>query len=127
MILTKVKVAFNNVRSLNKHFKDIEHEPNVLAADVIGFAESRLCARDQRVYFALRRFIVLRSDDTGYGSLNRPHHMAWPRFVYEIIFGSAETSEIAMPVQCEFIFAALHSGQKGYFQVVILYKYPKTS
>ena len=24
----KVKVAFNNARSLNKHFKDIEHEPN---------------------------------------------------------------------------------------------------
>ena len=43
----KVKVAFNNARSLNKHFKDIEHEPNVLAADVIGFAESRLCTGDQ--------------------------------------------------------------------------------
>ena len=26
----KVKVAFNNARSLNKHFKNIEHEPNVL-------------------------------------------------------------------------------------------------
>ena len=35
----KIKIAFNNVRSLHKHFKDIEFEPNVLAADVIGFAE----------------------------------------------------------------------------------------
>ena len=35
----KIKIAFNNVRSLHKHFKDIELEPNVLAADVIGFAE----------------------------------------------------------------------------------------
>ena len=25
----KVKIAFNNARSLNKHFQDIEHEPNV--------------------------------------------------------------------------------------------------
>ena len=28
---------------------------------------------------------------------------------------------------CEFILAAMHSIQKGYFQVVILYKYPKSS
>ena len=28
---------------------------------------------------------------------------------------------------CEFIYAALHSRQKGHFQVVILYKYPKSS
>ena len=28
---------------------------------------------------------------------------------------------------CEFIYAALHSRQKGYFQVVILNKYPKSS
>ena len=39
----KIKIAFNNIRSLHKHFKDIDFEPNVLAADVIGFAESRLC------------------------------------------------------------------------------------
>ena len=50
----KIKIAFNNVRSLHKHFKDIEFEPNVLAADVIGFAESRLCKRDENVHFALR-------------------------------------------------------------------------
>ena len=36
----KVKVAFNNARLLNKHFKDTEHEQNILAADGIGFAES---------------------------------------------------------------------------------------
>ena len=62
---------------MNKHFKDIAHEPNVLAADVIGFAESRLCARDQTVHFALRRFKLIRLDDTGYGSLNgSPHDLA---------------------------------------------------
>ena len=56
------------------HFKDIEHEPNVLAADVIGFAEFRLFARDQSVHFALRRFKLIRLDDTGYRSLNKRLH-----------------------------------------------------
>ena len=71
----KVKVAFTYAISLNKHFKDIEQEPNVLASDVIGFAEFRLCARDRRVHFALSRFKLIRLDDTGYGSLNRPAHV----------------------------------------------------
>ena len=52
----KSKIAFNNARSLHKHFKDVEFEPNVLAADVIGFAETRLCRRDENVHFALKRF-----------------------------------------------------------------------
>ena len=42
----KIKIAFNNARSLHMHFKDIQFEPKVLSADVVGFAESRLCERD---------------------------------------------------------------------------------
>ena len=38
----KIKIAFNNVRSLHKHFKDIEFEPNVLAEDVIGFCRIKV-------------------------------------------------------------------------------------
>ena len=35
---------------------------------------------------------------------------------------------VTLPCQsCDFIFAALHSRQKSYFQVVILYRYPKSS
>ena len=60
----KIKIAFNTVMSLHKHFKDIEFEPNVLAADVIGFAESRLCKRDENVHFAFNRFRLIRLDDT---------------------------------------------------------------
>ena len=70
----KIKIAFNNVRSLHKHFKDIAFEPNVLAADVIGFAESRLCKRDENVHFALKRFRLIRLDDTEKESVNKPHH-----------------------------------------------------
>ena len=120
----KVKVAFNNAWSLKKHFKDIEHEPDVLAADVIGFAESRLCARDQSIHFAPRRFQLIRLDDTGYKSLNRPHHglSLYMKEYFEV------QKLLKLQCQsCELIFAAFHSRQKGYFQVVILYKYPKSS
>ena len=48
----KIKIAFHNVRSLHKYFKDIEFEPNVLAADVIGFAESRLGPKN--IYLCFR-------------------------------------------------------------------------
>ena len=36
----KNKATFNNARSLHKHFKDVEFEPNVLAADAIEFAKT---------------------------------------------------------------------------------------
>ena len=62
----KIKIAFNNVKSLHKHFKDIEFEPNM-------FAESRLCKRDENVHYALKRFRLIRLDDTEKESINRPH------------------------------------------------------
>ena len=96
----------------------------MLAADVIGFKESQLCARNQSVHFALRRFKLIRLDDTGYGSLNRPPH--------GLALYMKEYLEVQKLVKlqcqsCEFIFAALISRQKGYFQVVILYTYLKSS
>ena len=63
-------------------------------------------------------------DDTGYGFLNRPPH--------GLALYMKKYLEVQKQVQlqcqsCAFIFAALHSRQKGYFQIVILYKYPKSS
>ena len=46
----------------------------MLAADVIGFAESRLCKRDENLHFALRRFRLIRLDDTEKESVNRLRH-----------------------------------------------------
>ena len=112
----KIKIAFNNVRSLYKHFKDIEFEPNVLAADVIGFAESRLCKRDENVHFALKRFKRIRLDDTEKESVNRPHH-GLALYVKEY-FNVKKVVKLHYQ-SCEFILAAMHSIQKGYFQVVI--------
>ena len=119
----RIKIAFNNVRSLHKHFKDIEFEPNLLAADVIAFAESRLCKRDENVHFALKRFRLIRLDDTEKESVNRPHH-GLALYVKEYVHVQ---KVVKVHYQsCEFILAAMHNIQKGYFQVVILYKYPKS-
>ena len=120
----KIKIAFNNVRSLHKHFKDIEFEPNVLAADVIGFAESRLCKRDENVHFALKRFRLTRLDHKEKESVNWPHH-GLALYVKEY-FHIQKVAKLHCQ-SCEFILAAMHSIQKECFQVVILYKYPKSS
>ena len=44
---SRIKLAFNNARSLHKHFTDVQFEPNVLSADVLGLLNSRLCTRDE--------------------------------------------------------------------------------
>ena len=46
----------------------------MLAADAIGFAEKRLCRRDEIVHYALKRFSLIRLDDAEKESGNRPHH-----------------------------------------------------
>ena len=70
----KIKIAFNNARSLHKHFRDVEFEPSVLATDPIGFAETWLCRRDKNVHYDLKRFRLIRLGDAEKESGNRPHH-----------------------------------------------------
>ena len=120
----KIKIAFNNARSLHKHFRDVDFEPNVLAADAIGFAETRLCRRDENVHYALRRFRLIRLDDAEKESGNRPHHglALYVKEYFQI--------QKVVKMQCksfEFIFASIYSNQRGSVQVVVLYKYPKSS
>ena len=120
----KIKIAFNNARSLHKHFRDVEFEPNVLAADAIGFAETRLCRRDENVHYALKRFRLIRLDDAEKESGIRPHHglALYVKEYFQI--------QKVVKMQCksfEFIFAGIYSIQRGYVQVVVLYKYPKSS
>ena len=40
------KIAYNNCRSLHKHFEDIRHDRSILSAHVVGISESRLCEKD---------------------------------------------------------------------------------
>ena len=120
----KTKIAFNNARSLHKHYKDVQSEPNVLAADIIGFAETRLCSRDENVHFALKRFRLVRLDDTVKEANNRPYH-GLALYVKEYL-----QIQKVMKMQCksfEFIFTGTFSIQRGYVQVVVLYKYPNSS
>ena len=120
----KTKIAFNNARSLHKHYKDVQSEPNVLAADIIGFAETGLCSRDENVHFALKRFRLVRLDDTVKEANNRPYH-GLALYVKEYL-----QIQKVVKMQCksfEFIFTGTFSIQRGYVQVVVLYKYPKSS
>ena len=75
------------------------------------------------MHFALKRFI-LRLDDTETESVNRPYH--------GLALHVKEYFHVQKVVKlhcqsCEFILVAMHSIQKGYFQVFISYKYPKSS
>ena len=83
----KTKIAFNNARSLHKLFKDVEFEPNVLAADVIGFAETRLCSKDENVHFALKRFRLIRLDDT---ERDKQQTISWTCNVCKGVNGDSE-------------------------------------
>ena len=123
LLRNRKKIAFNNARSLHKHFRDVESEPNVLEADAIGFAETRLCRRDENVHYALKRFRLIRLDDAEKESGNRPYHglALYVKEYFQI--------QKVVTIQCisfEFIFAGIYSIQRGYVQVV-LYKYPRSS
>ena len=92
----KINIAFNNARSLHKHFRDAEFQPNVLAADAIGFAETRLCRRDENGHYALKRFRLIRLDDIEKESGNRPHHGL--ALYVKKYFQNTESCENAMQV-----------------------------
>ena len=94
----------------------------MLSADVIGFAGSRLCARDEDVNFALNRFRLVRLDEAAHET--RPHH-GLALYVKEH-FAIQEVTKHHSQF-CEFISAKLHSKRKGLLQVVVFNKYPKCS
>ena len=118
---SRIKLAFNNARSLHKHFEDVQFEPNVLSADVIGFAETRLCTRGEDVNFVLNRFRLVRLDKAAHET--RPQH-GLALYVKKNIFQEVVKHHSQF---CEFISAKLHSKRKGQLQVVVFYKYPKCS
>ena len=111
----KIKIAFNNARSLHKHFKDVEFEPNVLAADVIGFAKSRLCKRDDNVQFAFKRFRLIRLDDTEKESVNRPHH-GLALYIKE--YFQVQKVVKLLCQSCQLIFLPCIAFRKGIFKLL---------
>ena len=88
----------------------------MLAADIVGFAETRLCSRDENVHFALKRFRLIRLDDTVKETHNRPYH-GLALYVKEYL-----QIQRVVKMQCksfEFLFIGTFSIQRGYVQVDI--------
>ena len=84
--------------------------------------QSRLCTRDEDVHFALNKFRYIRLDETALET--RPHHglALYVKEQFEIQKVVKHHSHL-----CEFIMTTSHSYRKGQLQLVVFYKYPKSS
>lgn len=71
------KVAFNNYRSLHKHFDDVKHDQNHLSSHIIGLAETRLCNYVNTADCSLDGYQLLRNvQATSSVSCRPPHGIA---------------------------------------------------
>ncbi|XP_061178430.1 uncharacterized protein LOC133187077 [Saccostrea echinata] len=72
--LHSFKIAFNNCRSLHKHFPQIQNEPNIVASDVVGFSETRLTSADVAENYQLQGYTAVFNHETTANLDRRPHH-----------------------------------------------------
>ena len=94
----------------------------MLVADVIGFAESRLCKRDENVHCALKRLRLIRLDDIEKESANMPH--------YGLALYVKEYFHVQKVVKlhcqsCEFILATMHQRSERIFSSCYIVQIPK--
>ncbi|XP_063442198.1 uncharacterized protein LOC134722507 [Mytilus trossulus] len=116
------KVVFNNSRSLHAHFNDIKSDPNILDADVIGIAESRLISTDENGDFHLPGFEPpVRLDEKQTNFNTRPPHGLVLYYRNNCILHNTVT--FSTP-SLEFVIADIISPSKGVFQIVFVYKAP---
>ncbi|VDI78482.1 Hypothetical predicted protein [Mytilus galloprovincialis] len=80
------KVVFNNSRSLHAHFNDLKSDPNILDADVIGIAESRLISTDENDDFHVPGFETPVRLDQSKQTLIQDHLMDWYYIIEMIVF-----------------------------------------
>ena len=118
------KVSFNNCRSLHKHFQQVKNEPNILASDVVGFSETRLCDADDEDNFHLQGYSAIFNNEVTEHLNRRPHHgtALYVKNQYDTTCISRFNNG-----SLEFICANVHLNQTRHVQVVILYKYPSCS
>lgn len=118
----KLKIMFNNARSLHKHFNEIKNEPNVLASDVIGFSETRLTINDEQ-NFMMEGYLTLFNHEKRSHSY-RPHH-GTALYVKEdhLMKCISKFSNTLL----EFIIALIHFRDLGEVQIIVLYKFPACS
>lgn len=63
-----LKVCFHNCRSLQKHFEDFKHDRNLLSADIIGLAETRVWdATDSRYVIEGYNFMCASNEQSTHG------------------------------------------------------------
>jgi len=68
-----LKIAFLNARSVHAHYPDIRSDHDLLHMDIMAFAESRLCSRDQNDAYSLEGFSICRNDQNSPDGRRPPH------------------------------------------------------
>lgn len=68
------KIVFNNAQSVHAHFQELRNDPNIKAADIVAFAESRLKPSDPSQNFSLPGFQLIRHDQLTNFNAQRPPH-----------------------------------------------------
>ncbi|XP_062569080.1 uncharacterized protein LOC134231172 [Saccostrea cucullata] len=118
------KIAFNNCRSLHKHFQQIQDEPNIVASDVVGFSETRLTSVDVAENYQLQGYTAVFNHETTDNMDRRPYHgtAVYVKNVYNTTcISKLNTGSM------EFIMVNIHVNQSRVVQVVVIYKYPSCS
>ena len=106
-------MVFHNTRYI--HFCDVKFEPNFQAADVVAFAETRLCSSDESSQYDLKNFKLYRHDkkDTEI----RPYHGLALYMKSDIEIKMLQKFRYS---SCELIFADLCANSCGSLQVICL-------
>ena len=117
----RLKVAMNNARSYHKHFPDVSVDPNILAADVIGIMESRLCHIDENDAYRIHGYDIYRCDQQMQSRSRRPSHglLLYVRNGFDCTEISQHSTNLL-----EFLFCHLIHPHAGFLQLVLVYKSP---
>lgn len=67
-----VKIIYHNTRSLHLHYRDLQTENNMLSADIVVLAESRLKSSDKNEDYHLPGFSIQRFDSNVNHNNERP-------------------------------------------------------
>jgi hypothetical protein len=117
------KIAFNNCRSLNKHFIDVKHDQGLLSCDIIGLAETRLHENDNDSSYQIQGYHLIRNDQCTTSTSERPPHGLLIYVKDDVLIKSTDSFSSQ-----NFEFVLLNVARElSEMQVVVLYKSPKMS
>ena len=117
-----LKIIFQNARSLRLHFPDIMNDCNILAADIIGLAETRLSHQDTDKDFELLGYKLLRNDQK-HTEMTRPYH-GLAAYIRKEITIKATKQISSDSLECIFLHI---ENQCQDLQLVTVYKSPTTT